>query len=254
MYQPPRRSTLPLAIRRAMPPGVEYLGEDANNYYFACPGNDPQLGGFFDGLGNMFKRMVKFTPKSFTPGNLYKGFVNTTMAVGTGGMIYALPKNVRKTLYDVSKVAIPVVAAGVGAYYAGPAVMSTLGPKLAQAGAFLGKNIGAIGGKLFEFLGKLSPSQQQAVADKITGRQIAQMEQTQELPPELIPMFQQAMQGSLPQAGGGGYGYTPPLTPPTEEDEAKLAKASMGGETSPAMWAVLIGLPVAFYALQSKGR
>lgn len=128
-----------------MPRGSTYLGEDANYYYWMEPGATDQLGGFFDNIGNMFTRMVKFTPKSFTPGNIYKGFVNTSLTAMTGGLYQVLPKDIKKTVYDVGKIAIPVVAGGIAAYTMGPAVMATLMPKLSAAASILGKGAGFVG-------------------------------------------------------------------------------------------------------------
>jgi hypothetical protein len=136
---PPR--VLPILQRT----GGTYLGEDETYYYWMEPGATDQLGGFFDNVGNMFKRMVKFTPKSFTPGNIYKGFVNTSLTTMTGGLYQVLPKDIKKTVYEVGKVAIPVVAGGVLAMTAGPAVMATLMPKLTAAAGILSKGAGAIG-------------------------------------------------------------------------------------------------------------
>ena len=156
-----------------------YLGEDANGYYV--------MDGFLDNVGNMFKRMVKFTPKSFTPGNIFKAVRNTTLTTMTGGIYLALPKSVKKTMENVANVALPVVAAGVAAAVVGPAVMSTIGPKLAQAGSFLGKNISTIGKGLFDVMGKLSPAQQSQVAQKVTAQDIVYAEQHQgQLPPQLM--------------------------------------------------------------------
>lgn len=126
--------------------GGTYLGEDERYYYWMEPGATDQLGGFFDNMGNMFKRMVKFTPKSFTPGNIYKGFVNTTLTVASAGTYQLLPKNLKKTVYEVGKVAIPVIAGGVLAMTMGPAIMSTLMPKLTAAGKLLGGASGVMGG------------------------------------------------------------------------------------------------------------
>lgn len=126
--------------------GGTYLGEDETYYYWMSPAPNDQLGGIFDNIGNMFSRMVKFTPKSFTPGNIYKGFVNTTLTTATGGLYQVLPKDIKKTVYEVGKVAIPVVAGGVLAYTAGPAVMSMLMPKLTAAANILGKAAPALTG------------------------------------------------------------------------------------------------------------
>lgn len=129
MYSELARGRVPLKVRARIPRDWHYLGEDETGYYY--------LEGFFDDVGNMFKRMVKFTPKSFTPGNIYKGFVNTTLTTATAGLYQVLPKDIKKKVYEVGKVAIPVVAGGVLDVTAGPAVMGVIGPKLSAAGSML---------------------------------------------------------------------------------------------------------------------
>lgn len=135
---------VPVPIRPIVRAGGTYLGEDEQYYYYMEPNAGNELNGFFDSVGNMFKRMVKVTPKSFTPGNIYEGFINTTLTAASGGLYQALPKDLKKTVYEVGKVAVPVVAGGVLAYTAGPAVMATLMPKLTQAGSILEKGAGSV--------------------------------------------------------------------------------------------------------------
>jgi hypothetical protein len=186
MYSPLDRSRpcpFPLS------PMQTYLGEDADGYYV--------MDGFLDNVGNMFKRMVKFTPKSFTPGNIFKAVRNTTLTTMTGGIYLALPKSVKKTMENVANVALPVVAAGVAAAVVGPAVMSTIGPKLAQAGSFLGKNISTIGKGLFDVMGKLSPAQQSQVAQRVTAQDLVYAEQHQgQLPPQLMQYVDEVAQAN----------------------------------------------------------
>lgn len=176
-----------------LPPTATYLGEDANGYY--------HMDGFFDGLGNMFKRMVKFTPKSFTPANLYKGFINTTLTTATFGAYQVLPKNVRKTMYNVGKIAVPVIAAGVGAAVVGPSVMSALGPKLASAGNLIGKGLSSVGGSLFGMLSKLPSNKQAEVAEQVTDKDIAYAEQHGgQYPPHIQALIEQAERQSYEAA------------------------------------------------------
>lgn len=170
-------------------PTQTYLGEDADGYYV--------MDGFLDSVGNMFKRMVKFTPKSFTPGNLLKAWTNTALTVGTAGIYHALPKNVKKSVFNVAKIAIPAASAAAAAVMVGPAVMSTIGPKLAQAGSFLGKNISTIGKGLFDVMGKLSPAQQSQVAQKVTAQDLVYAEQHQgQLPPQLMQYVDEVAQAN----------------------------------------------------------
>jgi hypothetical protein len=156
-----------------------YLGEDDRGYYV--------MDGFFDNIGNMFKRMVKFTPKSFTPSNIFKGVRNTMLTTMTGGVYLALPKSVKKTMEQVANVALPVAAAAIAAKTLGPSVMSMIVPKLSMVGSALGKNISTIGKGLFDMLGKLSPSQQSQVAQQVTPQDILYAEQHQgQFPPQFM--------------------------------------------------------------------
>lgn len=162
----------PLDTRKPCPfrlkPTQTYLGEDANGYYV--------MDGFFDNVGNMFKRMVKFTPKSFTPGNIFKAVRNTTLTTMTGGAYLVLPKSVKKSMEQVANYAMPVAAAGIAAFTLGPSIMSIMGPKLSMAGDMIGKNLSSIGGSLFDALGKLSPSKQSEIAQQVSPQDIAYAE------------------------------------------------------------------------------
>jgi hypothetical protein len=167
-----------------LPPTATYLGEDERGYY--------HMDGFFDGLGNMFKRMVKFTPKSFTPSNIYKGYINTTLTVGTFGAYQLLPKNIKKTVHDIAKIAVPVVAGGAAAYGMGPSIMGMLGPKLAGAGNLLGKALSSVGGSLFQKMTSLPPSAQSAIAQQVTPQDIAYAETHQGVyPPHIQALIDQ---------------------------------------------------------------
>ncbi|MGL5936385.1 MAG: hypothetical protein ACRCZI_12290 [Cetobacterium sp.] len=192
-----RGARIPFDFARRAPRGARFLGEDDAYYYYTEGGLE--LGGF----GNMFKRMVKFTPKSFTPGNIYKGFINTALTTSTFGAYQLLPKKLKKTVYEIGKVAVPVIAGGVLAVAASPAVMAVIGAKLGAAGGILGKAAGAIGGPLFNMLGKFTGSQQAQIAEQITPQQIAQMEQTGQMPASLTPLLDQMSRQSLPQTSSG---------------------------------------------------
>lgn len=167
-----------------LPPTATYLGEDENGYY--------HMDGFFDGLTNMFKRMVKFTPKSFSPKNLMKAFTNTTVGVATGGLAYLAPKQIRQTIFKAGETIVPVVAAGAVAAAAAPAVMGILGPKLQAAGGILGKNMNSIGGGLFKILGRLTEGGQSQVAQNITSDDIVYTEKNGVLPPHIQALVDQA--------------------------------------------------------------
>lgn len=167
-----------------LPAQCTYLGEDENGYY--------HMDGFFDGIGNMFKRMVKFTPKSFTPGNIFKAVRNTTLTTMTGGIYLALPKNIKKTMENVANVAMPIAAAGITAAIVGPSVMSALGPKLSSAASLLGKNVSTIGKTVFGALGKLSPAGQSEVVNQIKPDDIVYAERNGVLPSHIQALIDQA--------------------------------------------------------------
>lgn len=288
MYMiPVSRNRVPYVVKRAMPAGSTYLGEDAQYYYWMTPAATNQLGGMFDNIGNMFSRMVKFTPKSFTPGNIYKGLINTTLTTVTGGLYQVLPKDLKKTVYEVGKVAVPVVAGGVLAATAGPAVWGVLGPKLAQAGSLLksgassimqmvtgggkgGETYGPpapgegggsaglletasqtiqVGGQLMALLGKLPQNKQAEVAQMLTPEQIAYMERTGQIPSELRGYFDQMAQATFnPQSATTGAAG---LYNPFQTAPEPVAEAGMFGGMNPMMLAAF-GLPVLFYMMSGK--
>ena len=292
MYMKPvSASRIPYVVKRAMPAGATYMGEDAQYYYWMNPQATDQLGGMFDNIGNMFTRMVKFTPKSFTPGNIYKGFINTTLTVASGGLYQVLPKGFKKTVYEVGKVAVPVIAGGVLAYTAGPAVWGVLAPKLAQAGNLLKSGAGSVmqmvtggrkgapgggetygppapgesgggpgiletasqtiqvGGQLMALLGKLPQNKQAEVAQMLTPEQIAYMERTGSIPPELRNYFDQMAQSTFnPQAATTGAAG---LYNPFQAAPEPVAEAGMFGWMNPMMLAAF-GLPVLFYMMSGK--
>lgn len=191
-----------------------YLGEDDQGYYV--------MDGFFDNIGNMFKRMVKFTPKSFTPSNIFKAVRNTTLTTMTGGVYLALPKSVKKTMENVANVALPVAAAGVTAAIVGPSVMSMIGPKLSSVASALGKNIGTVGKGLFDVLGKLSPAQQSQVAQQVTAQDIMYAEQHQgQLPEHLMRVVDDAARSNY------GYAVNAALNPTQTDPRQYFADASL---------------------------
>lgn len=244
-----KRSQPPRWVLRQFSPGTEYFGEDSTYWYFVTPGANPALGGFFDNMGNMFTRMVKFTPKSFTPGNIYKGFINTTLTVASGGLYQALPKDLKKTVYEVGKVAVPVIAGGVLAATAGPAVMGVLQPKLSAAAGFLGQHASTIGKNLFDFIGKLGPSQQAHVAEQITPEQIVAMEQSNQVPSSLLPYFNQMAAQSFPEPSSGAASlYDPGAMAQVELDKQQRAQ---GVGFNPA-FLLLVGAPVALFMFMGK--
>lgn len=259
MYHALSGTQPPAWVMRRMAPGTRYLGEDATYWYFSHPVPAYPLGGFFDDVGKMFSRMVKFTPKSFTPGNIYKGFVNTSLTALTGGIYQFLPKNIKNTVYDVGKIAIPVVAGGIVAYTAGPAVMAMIGPKISAAASTLGKAASTVGGKLYDILGKLSSSGQAEVAQQITPEQIVAMEQTGQIPPSLYPLLQNAAMQALPAQPGpmvnaattGAASLYDPSAMAALEMQRQQAAQGDGGGFDPMML-LLIGAPILAVVLMKK--
>lgn len=249
MYLRNRSSRLPRALRGKLPAGSYYMGEDENFYYYMEQGATNQLGGMFDNIGNMFKRMVKFTPKSFTPKNIMKGFVNTTLTTATGGLYQVLPKNLKKAVYDVGKVAVPVIAGGVLAVTAGPAVMGILGPKLAAAGSLLGKGAMAgatVGGQVLGLLNKLPQNKQAEVSQRLSPEDIAYMEQYGQIPPHLKGYFDSMAQQTFnPPAPQVASPYTP--FAPMGETPAPVEAGMLGGMDTNML--LLIGVPAAFFVL-----
>ena len=187
-------------------PTQTYLGESADGYYV--------MEGFLDNIGNMFKRMVKFTPKSFTPSNIFKAVRNTTLTTMTGGIYLALPKGVKKTMENVANVALPVAAAGIAAATLGPSVMSMIGPKLSAVAGALGKNIGTVGKGLFDVLGKLSPAQQSQVAQRVTPQDILYAEQHQgQFPPQTMQYIDEVARSN--------YGYAVNTALPASQQDTR---------------------------------
>ncbi len=187
-------------------PTETYLGEDDRGYYV--------MDGFFDNVANMFKRMVKFTPKSFTPSNIFKAVRNTTLTTMTGGIYLALPKGVKKTMENVANVALPVAAAGIAAATLGPSVMSMIGPKLSSVAGALGKNIGTVGKGLFDVLGKLSPAQQSQVAQRVTPQDILYAEQNQgQFPPQTMQYIDEVARSN--------YGYAVNAALPASQQDTR---------------------------------
>lgn len=182
MYlQPVKRNPPPFHVKAE----DTYLGEDEHGYYV--------LEGFFDGIGNMFKRMVKFTPKSFTPSNIFKAFRNTTLTTMTGGAYLVLPKNVKKTMENVANVALPVAATVVGASLVSPSIMPALMSKFSAVGKVMGKAVGEVGTSLINNLGKLNFSQQAKIAEKVTTDDIEYAERHGgELPPHIMKLINEA--------------------------------------------------------------
>lgn len=227
MYQAPVKQRL----RPRTPALSYYLGEDEHAYYFVN-----ELGGF----GKTFKRMIKVTPKSFRPGNVFKAITNVTATVATGGLYQALPSNLKNKIENIGKIAVPLIGGAALAIVAGPAVISVLGPKLAMAGSLLGKATSTIGGQLFGFMNALPPAQQAQVAEQITPQQIAQIEQTGQIPPTLEAILNRAaMQAAPPPMTFG------PMKPDTEPG-APVTEAGMFGSGNMGL-IVFAGLSLAAF-------
>lgn len=191
MYQQPIKLS-PRIIRQELylPPGAVYMGSDDTGHY-VC------LDGMFDDVGTMFKRMVKITPKSFRPGNIFKAVTSGALTVATGGVYQLLPSKMKTQIENAGKMAVPIIGGAVLAYTAGPAVWNVIGPKLSTVGALLGKNVSQVGGLFSSVLGGLTKSGQAEVAQAATTEQLVQMEQTGQIPPALQSIINRAAQESL---------------------------------------------------------
>lgn len=239
MYVQPQRLTKRMQRREfVLPPGAVYMGSDDTGHYIC-------LDGLFDDVGGMFKRMVKITPKSFRPGNIFKAVTSGVATIATGGAYQLLPSKLKTQIENVGKIAVPVIGGAVLAYTAGPAVWNILQPKLSAVGAMLGKNASQVGGLLSNVMGSLSPAGQAQVAQQATTEQIAQIEQTGQIPADLQNLINHAAMQSLsppapvyssPMAQGYATdGVPPPVQAGMGSDNTMLL---MGGL---AVMAVIFG-------------
>jgi len=173
-------------------PTQTYLGEDENGYYV--------MDGFFSGIGKMFKRMVKITPKSFSPKNIMKAMTNTAMVAVTGGGYLALPSKIKNTIENAGTYIIPAAAGAAVAATVGPGIMGMLSSKITSAAGLLGKNSSTVGGPLYDVMSKFSPAQQSLLAGKVTAQDIAYAEQHGgQFPPQLMQY--------VDELGRSNYGY-----------------------------------------------
>jgi len=251
MYQAAKRGRrIPREVQRRMPLGAEYLGEDERYWYYVEPGANPSLGGMFN-IGKMFKRMTKFTPSSFK----LKNIVGAIGSVGLTGLTLGFaPKFSGAHSKSAQVWGGVMLAAGavVGGVMVGPAVMGVLGPKLAAAGALLGKAGSSVGGGLFSILGKLIPSKQAEVAQQVTPQDIAYMDQYGQIPPRLGPYLDQAAAQSLPVANansGAASLYDPSMSYQTGTPAPVEAGFLDGMDTKTML--LLFGLPTAFFLFQT---
>lgn len=189
-----------------MTPTQTYLGSDAYGDFY--------MDGFFDSIGNFAKKIVH---------KPYESFIKATMVVGTGGLYYALPKNIQKKAVEIGKVAVPVVAGGALAVAYGPSIWNTLSSKFSAASKITsgtgdyGSNVigsalktGAtkatstdwltMGGKFMDLLGKLPQNKQQQMAQAVTPEELAYIERYGALPPRLKAMQEQMERDSYQYA------------------------------------------------------
>lgn len=235
-YQAPIKLRASQRRELRLPPGSVYLGSDDTGHYVV-------LEGFFDDIGNMFKRMVKFTPKSFRPAEIFKAATHTTATIVTAGAYQLLPSKLRTQVANIGKIALPVVGGAALAVVAAPAVMSLLGPKLATVGTILGKNPNLIGGALSAIMGGMSPPAQAMIAEQVTPQQIAQYEQTGQIPPDLQALLDRAAMQSYPTQ------QAPMMLPGPAQPYQEPVQAGMFGGGSDAMILFLgVGMIVALVA------
>lgn len=266
MYQAVRRGRrIPREFQNRMPLGAEYLGEDESYWYYVDASASPQLGGMFN-IGKMFKRMVKFTPSSFKLKNIAGALGSATAFLATGGIANAVaeiagPSGLKLTkgtitgahsqAMQITGYAVAAGAALVGGVMLGPSIIAMVGPKLAAAGALLGKAGGSIGGSLFSLLGKFVGGKQADVAQRITPEEIAYMERNGgAIPPSLMPYLDQAAAQSLPimQAPNGAASLYDPSASYGTGEPAPVEAGFLDGLDSKTV--MLIGIPAAFFLLQ----
>lgn len=199
MYtQPDRSRPSPFRIK----PSEIYLGEDESGYYV--------MDGFFKKIGKTFKRMVKVTPRSFTPGAIMRAMTNTAMVAVTGGAYLALPSKVKNMIETGGTYVIPAATGAYVAATAGPAVMDALGPKLSSVASALGKNVNSIGGGLFDIMKKFSPSHQSQIAQRVTAQDILYSEMNQ-------GQFPTPFMNYVDEVARNNYGYAANETHPVSQ-------------------------------------
>lgn len=288
LFQAHVKHRLPPQVVPFVRRGATYLGEDEAYYYIMEPAATDGLGGFFDKIGDVFKKI----PKAFAPKNLYKTFIDTTLTVASGGLYLAVPKKLRGEIRKVANVAVPVIAGGVLAYTAGPAVMSALMPKLKAAGnlisggagkvfgmfgggskggasqdpgsAVIGQATGqggnvyqeggqvdpiAIGGAVIGLLQRLPQHKQAEVVERLTAEDIAYMERYNRVPPHLEQYFNTMGQGPVAPQGSYGAAELYPGAGPVAPVEA-----GMFGNMDPMTLGLLIGVPAVFFLFTQSGK
>jgi hypothetical protein len=231
------------------PVGLGMLRE-TSSMLLECESGRLTLSGFFDDLGNMFKRMVKFTPKSFRPANIFRAATSTALTAVTGGAYQFLPSKVKRQVEEVGKIAVPAIAAIAGLNMLAPSVIPTLTSKLGTVANNLGKPLGQIGSALINQMMKLPAPQQAAIAEAVTPADLQQIEQTGQVPEHLQRLLMQsAHQAYYPPPPPGPAGQIPAFA---EQPELPRAEAGMIGGANLALW---IGLSaVAVLVLQGRPR
>lgn len=237
-------------VRQLRQGQVFLAGADQDGLYLY----DPQLG-FFKKIGKMFKRMVKFTPKSFRPANIFRAATSASLTLATGGLYQALPSKLKKGIENVGAAVIPYALGAAAAIAVGPAVIGFIGPKLMGAASLIGKGISA-GGTFLSFLGKLGPSQQQQVAEQISPEQIAAMERSGQIDPQWARYLAQQ---PAPMPPMSSYFPAPAPVPPMEQfmtpEERAAYEQTERQATAPAGGGAILGVgAVAALALLSGGR
>ena len=149
------------------------------------------------------------------------------------------------------------MAAGALAVWAGPPVMSAIGPKLSQAGSFLGKAASTIGGNLFSAMQKLPPAQQQQVAEAVTPQQIVEMEQSGRIPPALMQVLDRASEQAYQYAAQQAQpmpGLAPTVMAMKQEEEAAGVVPIQAGMSGEGAGVAMAGLAIAALWFASQGK
>jgi len=204
-------------------------------------------------IGNMFKRMFKFTPKSFTYSNITRSIYRLTPISWVGQVV--APKLERK-VYKAAPVLVPAVVGGTLAVAYGPQIYSVLAPKLASLGGLASK----AGQTLMSFIGQLPGKQQAQAAQAITTEQAQAVAETGQIPPDLQQMLSQLASQAQPPPppyqtmAASGYAQ-PGMADPSFGLPSAPAPTQTGifGDPTVAVW-VLLGVSAVVVLMQPGGR
>jgi len=138
-------------------------------------------------------------------------------------------KDLKKKVFNVGKIAVPVIAGAAAAYAFGPAVWGMLGPKLTSAANLIGKGITSVGGSLFEKMISLPQSSQSEVAQEVTPQDIAYAEtHNGNYPPHIQALIEQKEREAFEYAAAQTQqSMTSPLQPMLPPPQSPYASSSL---------------------------